>query len=59
MPEAGAALGVSVRTAWKLIASGELKAKKIGRRTIVEPAALADYLASVPPAVPETSRGAL
>ena len=56
VPEAAIALGISVRSAWKLIASGQLRAKKLGRRTIVESAALRQFLDEAPAAGPAAGK---
>lgn len=57
VPEAATALGISVRNAWKLIASGQLRAKNLGRRTIVESETLRECLAALPSAGPGSVEG--
>jgi excisionase family DNA binding protein len=53
VPEVAVALGISVRSVWKLIACGALRAKKAGRRTIVELDGVKAYLANLPAAGPD------
>lgn len=44
VPQAAASLGVSVRTAWALVASGQLRTIRVGRRRIVPLAELARFI---------------
>jgi excisionase family DNA binding protein len=48
VPEAARQLGIGVRSVWRLIAAGELEARKIGRRTVIEAVTLNAYLVSRP-----------
>ncbi|MGE0187658.1 MAG: helix-turn-helix domain-containing protein [Hyphomonadaceae bacterium] len=52
-----ACFGISVRTAWDLIARGEIEAIKIGRRTLVVAASAQAWQARCPRVAP-TKRGA-
>ena len=45
VPEAGAVLGCSASTVWRLLADGELPRVRIGRRVYVSRAAVDDFLA--------------
>ena len=42
--EAAEFLRISLRAVWRLLASGELQAVKVGRLTRIEKSALLDYL---------------
>ena len=44
MPEAAEALGMSLRKMEELVADGEIASLKIGRRRLIRPMALEDYL---------------
>ena len=46
--EAASALGVSRRTISRLLASGALQGRKLGRRTLIDAASLRTYYASLP-----------
>ncbi len=47
------ALGLGLTKTWELIGKGELRARKIGRLTMVERASIAAFLDRLPPARPE------
>lgn len=48
VPQVARRIGVSERTVWSLIERGELRSRLIGRRRVVLPSDLADYLAALP-----------
>jgi len=51
VPDTAARLGVSNRTAWRLIATGAIKSVRVGARgTRISEAALADFIAKLPEA---------
>ena len=41
-------LGISRATVYRAMKAGELKAKKLGRRTVIEPSAGQAYIAALP-----------
>lgn len=58
-PEAAAALGISERTVWALVAAGELASVRIGRRRLFPQVALAAFVAARQADVSETISGAI
>ena len=52
MPDAWATLGVSRSTLYELIAAGELKAVKVGRRTLIRHEELERYVRTLPEKAP-------
>lgn len=51
-----ACFGVSVRTTWTLIASGEVEAIKVGRRTLITANSARVWLASCPRVTPKAAK---
>jgi excisionase family DNA binding protein len=45
--EAAAAMGLSEKHLRRLVATGELRAVRSGRRVLIQPSALVDYLAAL------------
>jgi excisionase family DNA binding protein len=45
--EAAAAMGLSTKHLRRLVATGELRAVRSGRRVLIQPSALVDYLATL------------
>ncbi len=45
--EAAAVLGLSARTVYRLVWSGDLVALRSGRRVLIEPGAITDFLGSL------------
>jgi excisionase family DNA binding protein len=45
--ECAAVLGLSSRTVYRLVWSGELRALRSGRRVLIQPGALEDYLGAL------------
>lgn len=46
VPEAAAALGLSPRSVWQLIADGALPVRRVGKRVLVPTAELAAFIAA-------------
>jgi len=42
--EAASAMGLSARTVYRLVWSGDLRALRSGRRVLIQPVAIEDYL---------------
>ena len=45
VPDAGARLGVSTSKVWKMIAAGEIEARKIGAATVIRREVIEAYMA--------------
>ena len=45
--EAASVLGLSIRTVYRLVWSGELRALRSGRRVLIQPGAIEDYLGAL------------
>ncbi|MFM9872974.1 MAG: helix-turn-helix domain-containing protein [Fimbriimonadaceae bacterium] len=48
VPQAAAILGVSKSTAWSLVWSGRLKAKRLGRRVLISDDTIREFVESCP-----------
>ncbi len=56
VPQVAESLGVSESKVWKLIAQGELQARKIGRSTVIRTEDLKAYLDGTAPARAQVTR---